>query len=91
MCEKWLAGNPDNIILFSDRPDLLRQHFLEVRRLEADNIEESPKAHEVAALQDTYNKYHDSIRELPNPDAVISKGRMDGLNYLREWAESFAK
>ncbi|MCH8047192.1 MAG: hypothetical protein IID44_26110 [Planctomycetes bacterium] len=90
VCEDTLAGNPDNFIRFSDEPARLRRHFLEVRRREADDIEGTDIKQEIGILLDTYNKYHESVRELPNPDAVVSGAQMDGLAYLKEWAEAFS-
>jgi hypothetical protein len=90
VCRKTLAGNPDNIILYYDNPELLRGHFLSVRRSEADRIGSSSLAEEVAALRSTYATYHSSIVELPNPDAFVRASNMRGLDYLNEWANAFS-
>ncbi len=90
ICEETVAGKPDNFIRFSDKPELLRKHFLEVRRQEADAIEASDLHDEIDNLRDTYSKYDESIRELPNPDAVVSGASMDGLAYLQHWADGFS-
>jgi hypothetical protein len=90
VCKKVLKGNPDNIILFTDNPDLLRSHFLTVRRREADAIESASEKTVVANLRSVFKKYDASIRSLPNPDAIISASQMQGLQYLNEWADAFA-
>ncbi|GAF85801.1 unnamed protein product, partial [marine sediment metagenome] len=62
------------------------QHFIAVRRNEADSIENINRATIVAELRNTYQTYHKSISHLPNPDAFISGSNMRGLEYLNRWA-----
>lgn len=88
VCVEVLEGNPDNIIRYFDEPELLRRHFLTVRRSEADQIEGQEPADVAAALRQTYAAYHDSVSQLPNPDAIVSNSSMSGLEYLRVWAEA---
>jgi hypothetical protein len=88
VCKKHLAGNPDNIILFRDNPELLRRHFLAVRRQEADRIDSNTIDDEVAELKDIHKKYNKSISLLPNPDAFVSQSKMSGLDYLLVWAKA---
>lgn len=90
VCSDILDGNPDNIIWYIDNPELLRSHFLTVRRQEADNLRSSSSDVEVLQFRETCTKYHSSIAALPNPDAFIAKSQMSGLSYLNEWAEAFS-
>lgn len=90
VCKQHLAGNPDNIIVYSDSPDLLRRHFLHSRRHEADHIEKTTLAAEAKKLRQVFNKYHKSVGSLPNPDAFVSSSKMQGLEYLDHWANAFA-
>lgn len=89
VCEKYIQGNPDNIIRYADEPELLRLHFLTVRRAEADTVDNLDLAKEAERLMGTFETYDESFRALPNPDALRSGGRMRGLGYLRQWANSF--
>ncbi|UCE60357.1 MAG: hypothetical protein JSU63_01140 [Phycisphaerales bacterium] len=89
VCEEVLGGDPDKIILFGDDPDLLRRHFLHCRRREADGITTSSPEAEAKRLRQVFKKYHDSFRTLPNPDAFVSSSKMQGLEYLNEWADAF--
>lgn len=91
VCKEHLAGNPDNIILYGDSPDLLRRHFLHSRRREADDIGKTTLATEAKGLRQVFSKYHESVRSLPNPDALISSSKMQGLEYLNQWADAFAE
>lgn len=86
VCAEVMGNNPDRIILFRDEPDLLRTHFVTVRREEADRANDLDRTEEVAALRETYETYDGSIRRLPNPDAFRSGSRMVGLEYLAVWA-----
>ncbi len=90
VCKQHLAGDPDNIIVYSDSPDLLRRHFLHSRREEADHIGKTTLAAEAKKLRQVFNEYHNSVRSLPNPDAFISSSKMQGLEYLNHWADAFA-
>ncbi|MDP8238937.1 MAG: hypothetical protein P9X24_07595 [Candidatus Hatepunaea meridiana] len=85
VCQAIFHGNPDNIIKFRDNPDLLRQHFLTVRRRECTSLESMGVDLLKANLQKTYDDYHDSTSQLPNPDAFLSYSKMRGLEYLIEW------
>ncbi len=89
VCSDILNGDPDNIILYIDNPELLRRHFLTVRRQEADNLSSSSPDNEAQELRRTFNSYHSSISTLPNPDAYITRAKMPGLSYLDEWAKAF--
>jgi hypothetical protein len=89
ICKKTMKENPDNIILYRDNPDLLRRHFLTVRRREADDIETASIKDEVANLRAVFKTYDKSFRSLPNPDAIVSATQMQGLKYLEEWANAF--
>ena len=91
VCSDTLNGNPDKIILYTDKPELLRRHFLTVRREEANKLSSSSPDKEVRELRRTFNSYHSSISALPNPDAYITRAKMSGLSYLNEWAEAFDK
>jgi hypothetical protein len=90
ICSKHLGGNPDNIIRYADEPELLRQHFLEVRRREADEIAKTSANEVIAELQNTFKQYHADIGSLPNPDAFVSRSRMHGLEYLQNWCQGLA-
>jgi hypothetical protein len=90
VCKKIFRGNPDNIIRFADNPDLLRRHFLVVRRREADALESTSLSDELERLGETYERYHDSISSLPNPDAIVDPSAMRGLGYLQTWIEGFS-
>jgi hypothetical protein len=85
VCAPVLAGNPDNIVKFVDKPDLLRQHFLTVRRSELDEIESSNAKKEAARFMAAHGKYHGSFSALPNPDAMVSNAMIQGLDYLKNW------
>lgn len=87
VCAPVLAGNPDNIVKFVDQPDLLRRHFLTVRRAELDVIESSTAAKEAARFMTAHAKYHAAFSALPNPDAMVSNAMIQGLDYLKNWAD----
>ncbi|GAJ21744.1 unnamed protein product, partial [marine sediment metagenome] len=57
ICQDVMQGNPDRIVLFADEPEKLRQHFIAVRRNEADSIENINRATIVAELRNTYQTY----------------------------------
>lgn len=86
VCAEVFKGNPDNFIRFADNPDLLRRHFLTIRKREVECITSSSKVDEIAALRDTHAKYNASFKDLPNPDAVTARSQMRGLDYLDTWA-----
>jgi len=88
ICSTILDGNPDNIILLADEPELLRAHFLHARRSEVQSIIDSSPGEEKRVLIETYENYHASIEILPNPDAFVSHTNMRGLDYLNVWADS---
>jgi len=90
VCKNVMKGNPDKIILFADNPELLRSHFLAVRRQEADRLKAGSLKSELSELQHAYSKYHDSISNLPNPDSIVDTLRMRGLEYLRTWVAGFS-
>lgn len=90
VCVDLLQGNPDRIVLFADEPEKLREHFINVRRQEADDMESFIREDLVADLRDVYNEYHDLICKLPNPDAFLSGDNMRGLEYLNRWADGIA-
>ncbi len=87
ICQDVMRGDPDRIVLFADEPEKLRQHFIAVRRNEADQIETTKRDTIVDELRDTYSIYHKSISHLPNPDAYKSGSNMHGLEYLNRWAD----
>ena len=87
ICQDVMQGDPDRIVLFADEPEKLRQHFIAVRRNEADQIETTKRDTIVDELRDTYSIYHKSISHLPNPDAYKSGSNMRGLEYLNRWAD----
>jgi hypothetical protein len=88
VCENILNGNPDNFILFADNPELLRSHFLTVRRSEVNSLVATPVKQQLAELERIYGKYNASISNLPNPDSIVDTTRMKGLDYLRIWARA---
>lgn len=90
ICQEHLGGNPDKIIAYKDNPDLLVSHFLHCRRREADEIGESAPGKESKRLREIFNKYNDSFRALPNPDAFVLSSKMQGLDYLKNWADAFS-
>jgi hypothetical protein len=90
VCKELLKGKPDNIIKYSDNPDLLRRHFLHSRRREADRIAKSSAKAEAERLRKVFKKYNESFLSLPNPDAFVSSSNMQGLEYLNNWANAFA-
>jgi hypothetical protein len=79
-----MMGKPDNFIRFEDNPELLRRHFLTIRRREADRLEESNLDEELADLKEVHKRYHKSISSLPNPDSIVDMP-MKGLDYLLVW------
>ncbi len=87
VCDELLQGNPDNIVLFADEPEILREHFINVRRQEADYMESFNRQSLVTELRSVYDTYHNLISKLPNPDAFLSGRNMRGLEYLNSWAE----
>lgn len=89
VCREVLEGNPDNIIRLQDEPELMRRHFLEARSKEIALLHESDRSEIVSRLQETFETYHESLRELPNPDAYVSHTRMKGLAYLDRWADGY--
>lgn len=90
VCKKVLAGEPDNIFRYGEEPELLRKHFLTVRREEADSVNAKSDEELVEQFQRTYGKYHASVSQLPNPDAPTSDATQRGLGYLQEWARALA-
>ena len=90
VCAEALEGNPDNIIKYSDNPELLRSHFLTVRRQESDHLKSNSLDAETEEFRETFEKYHTDIEALPNPDAYVTRSRMPGLRYLNEWVEAFS-
>ena len=90
VCEETIGANPDRIRHFYDDPDLLRMHFIEARRTEADTVKERSLADEVQDLRETYAKYHQALSILRNPDAVVSGARMRGLAVLLAWADGIS-
>ena len=91
VCNELLQGNPDNIVLFADEPEKLREHFINVRRQEADDMESFNRQSLVTELRSVYGTYHNLISKLPNPDAFLSGRNMKGLEYLNFWAEGIAQ
>ncbi|MCK4826411.1 hypothetical protein KA005_62285 [bacterium] len=91
VCDELLQGNPDNIVLFADEPEKLREHFINVRRQEADDMESFNRQSLVEDLRNVYGTYHNLISKLPNPDAFLSGRNMSGLKYLSLWAEGIAE
>lgn len=89
ICHEHLGGDPEQIIKYADNPELLRRHFLKVRRLEADSFPTENMGAETRALELTYQRYHPVFRQLPNPDAWVSDAPMPGLGYLHNWANAF--
>jgi len=87
VCDELLQGNPDNIVLFADEPEKLREHFINVRQQEADYMESFNRQSLVAELRNVYGTYHNLISKLPNPDAFLSGSNMRGLEYLNSWAD----
>ena len=87
VCAPVLAGNPDNIVKFMDNPELLRRHFLTIRRGELDKIESSSAKNEAARFLSANRKYHEAFSALPNPDAMVSNAPIQGLDYLKNWAD----
>jgi hypothetical protein len=87
VCAETLGGDPDRIVQFFDDPELLRRHFLNARREEADRMLDSSRGREAEELRGIHNTYHDAIRALPNPDAVVSGANMQGLDFLLSWAD----
>lgn len=86
-CQELLDGDPDRIVLFADEPELLREHFINVRQEEAQSMENFDRQAIVEDLDETYGSYHNLIRNLPNPDAFASGSNMSGLQYLQRWSE----
>jgi len=91
VCDELLQGNPDNIVLFADEPEKLREHFINVRRQEADDMENFNRQSLVTEFRSVYQSYHNLIRNLPNPDAFLSGSNMMGLEYLNYWADGIAQ
>jgi len=91
VCENLLQSNPDRIILFSDEPEKLREHFISVRKQEAIEMDNFDRSSLVSELRDIYHEYHSSICNLPNPDALVSGSNMNGLEYLNRWADGISE
>jgi hypothetical protein len=91
VCDELLQGNPDNIVLFADEPEKLREHFINVRRKEADDMESFNRQSLVTELRNVYDTYHSLISILPNPDAFLSGSNMRGLEYLNFWADGIER
>ncbi|MBA7672701.1 hypothetical protein ES703_80887 [subsurface metagenome] len=91
VCDELLQGKPDNIVLFADEPEKLREHFINVRRQEADDMESFNRQSLVTELRSVYGTYHNLISKLPNSDAFLSGSNMRGLEYLNFWAEGIAQ
>ena len=90
ICAQVFDGNPDNIIHFFDNPELLRVHFLEARRAEADHVDGMDRADEARELRATHADFHASFVALRNPDAIRTGTPMPGLDYLQSWADGLA-
>ena len=90
ICESTMDGNPDRIRQFYDDPDLLRMHFMEARRSEADAVKNRSLAEEAQDLRETHVKYHQDLSVLRNPDALVSGASMRGLAVLLEWADGIS-
>lgn len=91
VCENLLQSDPDRIILFSDEPEKLREHFISVRKQEAIEMDNFDRSSLVSELRDIYHEYHGSICNLPNPDALVSGSNMNGLEYLNRWADGISE
>jgi hypothetical protein len=91
VCDELLQGNPDNIVLFADEPEKLREHFINVRRQEADDMESFNRQSLVTELRSVYDTYHNLISNLPNPDAFLSGSNMRGLECLNFWADGIER
>ena len=91
ICRDLLQNDPDRIVLFSDEPEKLREHFISVRKQEATEMDNFDRSSLVSEFRDVYNKYHRSICNLPNPDALVSGSNMNGLEYLNCWADGIAE
>lgn len=91
ICTEIMGDNPDNFLRFGDEPDLLRRHFMAVRRQEANAMESMDIEEEIEILRETYQTYNGSIQRLPNPDAFVSQSRMSGLEYLNKWADGIER
>ncbi len=91
VCEDLLQSDPDRIILFSDEPEKLREHFISVRKREAIEMDNFDRSSLVSELRDVYREYHSSICHLPNPDALVSGSNMNGLEYLNRWAAGISE
>ena len=85
-CQELLDGDPDRIVLFADEPEKLREHFINVRKEEAQSMENFNRPTLVDDLNGIYSSYDELIRNLPNPDAFSSGSNMKGLQYLQRWA-----
>lgn len=91
VCQAAMGQDPDRIVNFFDDTDLLRRHFLQVRRNEADLVRQRTLEEEAQDLRQVYARYHDALRVLPNPDAIVSGATMQGLGFLLEWAEGITQ
>ncbi len=89
-CSRVLGDSPDNIVYYLDNPEMLRTHFMTVRREEADGLSGRSLADIGDELRATHAAYHPTISALPNPDAFVSRKPMRGLDYLLEWADAFS-
>ena len=87
ICEDTIGGNPDRIRHFYDDPDLLRMHFIEARRKEAEVVKQRSLAEEAEDLREVHARYHGALSILRNPDALVSGARMRGLDVLLAWAD----
>ncbi len=90
ICDDTMGGNPDRIRHFYDDPDLLRKHFIEARRKEADAVGQRSLAEEAEDLREVHARYHGAVSILRNPDAFVSGARMRGLDVLLAWADGIS-
>jgi hypothetical protein len=90
ICVGVMGKDPDRFIHFDDEPELLRKHFITVRRKEADDLRTAKLPNILTRLRATHTSYHKTVSALPNPDAFISSGPMKGLEYLLNWANGLS-
>ncbi|MCG3185016.1 MAG: hypothetical protein ICCCNLDF_03193 [Planctomycetes bacterium] len=89
VCKEIIRGKPNRFMRLAADPEMLRRHFLAVRRMELDGIEKVKLEGVLKELRTTYEKYDELVSLLPNPDAYMTEGSMQGLGYLDTWADAF--
>jgi hypothetical protein len=88
VCRSVIGGDPDNIIHFHGRRELLQRHFIFARQAELDALDGATNSGSATELRNTAANYHKTVARLPNPDSIKLNARMRGLDHLNVWASA---